>query len=111
MPALRQGALKGARLLATCFETDSSLRSRTTRPLLRSTISPTTSFRFIVHYAARLQWPLASVIGFGVSMILWPYGKPTNTGGGKERRNKEDYYGVGNSLLGKGRKGMESNFD
>jgi hypothetical protein len=107
----RGGALKGAHLLATCFETDSPPRSGTTRRLLRSIISPSTSSRFIVHYAARLQWPLPSVIGFEVSMILWPRGNPTNTGGGKERRNKEDYYGVGNLLPGKGRKGMGSNFD
>jgi hypothetical protein len=43
--------------------------------------------RIVVHFACLQQWPLASQIGCGASKTLWPCGKPTNSGGRKERRD------------------------
>jgi len=49
-------------------------------------ISPTTSSKSIVHFACVQQWLLALQIGSGASKIWLPFGKPTNSGGRKERR-------------------------
>jgi len=56
-------------------------------PLPRlSAISSRISSRFIVHFARPRVWPLASQIGSGAWRIWLSSGKPTSSGGRKERR-------------------------